>query len=473
MLTLLHWQSLAQMLAERTLNSVAEGVVIALFTGILLRAIGRWNSSTRFALWFAALATVVALPVAGSGFFNSGQYAAHSAMLLPGSWAAYFFFAWMVVAGVGLIKIGFGFWQLRGLRQRCTELDVESLDPILRNTLAEIGAGRQVSICKSDEVQVPTAIGFFKPAVVIPAWALEELTSIELNAVLLHEMAHLRRWDDWTNLAQKVLGAILFFHPAIWWIGRGLAREREMACDDFVLAATADRRGYAQCLVSVAEKSFLRRSLALAQTMAGRVKLTAQRVTRILDPRQSKFERVSTGKVWLPALGLVTVLLPVVLVSLPHVPKLVAFESIASPSSAEFSANELSVHFNASHFNAKMIPAKFNADASNINPQSKSAVLRSVETTHNVKSVTKPPAVAAVPAKLAKPEAVTPYLLKAHVEDPSAPAAPKAVFVMMQTKQIDDYGRVWNICVWQFTVYHPGNSAVDHEVQKGITPKTT
>jgi hypothetical protein len=44
---------------------------------------------------------------------------------------------------------------------------------------------------------------------------------------------------------------------------------------------------------------------------------------------------------------------------------------------------------------------------------------------------------------------------------------------MMQTKQIDDYGRVWNICVWQFTVYHPGNSAVDHEVQKGITPKTT
>jgi beta-lactamase regulating signal transducer with metallopeptidase domain len=464
MLTQFHWQSLAETLAERTLNSLAEGVLIALLTWILLRAVGRWNSSTRFALWFAALAAVVALPVVESAYVG-GSHSIHSAVQLPSSWAAYIFVAWMIVAGIGLSKIGFGFLQLRGLRQRCIELDVESLDPVLRNTLAQIGAGRRISICESNEVQVPTAIGFFNLAVVIPSWALDELTPVELNSVLLHEMAHLRRWDDWTNLAQKVLSALLFFHPAIWWIGQSLAREREMACDDFVLAATFDRRGYAQCLVSVAEKSFLRRSLALAQAMAGRVKLTAQRVTRILDPKQSKSERVPAGKAWLPALGLVTAFSAVGLVSLPHVPKLVAFDNGASPS--EFAAGDP-----AAHFGAKIIPAKFTGDVSNLNSFHKTAppVAGPIK---NSKPLLRHAAIVTTAAQLAKPAATTPRFLRARAEDPSVQAAPKAVFVVMQTEQIDDFGRVWNICVWRFTVYHPGDSPVDHEVQKGITPKST
>ena len=94
---------------------------------------------------------------------------------------------------------------------------------------------------------------------------VKELSTAELNSILIHELAHLRRWDDWTNLGQQILKALLFFHPAVWWIESKLALEREMACDDAVLAKTANPRGYAQCLISVAEKSFARRGLALAQ----------------------------------------------------------------------------------------------------------------------------------------------------------------------------------------------------------------
>ena len=65
---------------------------------------------------------------------------------------------------------------------------------------------------------------------------MQELSTLELNAILLHELAHLRRRDDWTNLIQKIVGALLFFHPAVWWIEKKLALEREMACDDLVLA---------------------------------------------------------------------------------------------------------------------------------------------------------------------------------------------------------------------------------------------
>jgi len=99
------------------------------------------------------------------------------------------------------------------------------------------------------------ATGFFRPMIVIPAWALGELSTEELKVVLLHEAAHLERWDDWTNLTQKVLRALFFFHPVVWWLESKLALEREMACDDLVVAATSSPRAYAECLVSLAEKS--------------------------------------------------------------------------------------------------------------------------------------------------------------------------------------------------------------------------
>ena len=121
-------------------------------------------------------------------------------------------------------------------------------------------------------------IGFVNPAVVIPRWLLQELSPSELQQILLHELAHLQRWDDWTNLAQKILKALLFFHPAAWWIEKQLSLEREMACDDAVVAETANPRAYAECLTHLAEKSFVRRSLALAQAALGRIRQTSLRV---------------------------------------------------------------------------------------------------------------------------------------------------------------------------------------------------
>ena len=109
----------------------------------------------------------------------------------------------------------------------------------------------------------------------IPDWALIELSSSELNQVVLHELAHLRRWDDWTNLAQQIIRALLFFHPAVWWIGKKAELEREMACDDAVLAETESPRAYAECLAHLAERSFVQRSLALAQAAIGRFHQTA------------------------------------------------------------------------------------------------------------------------------------------------------------------------------------------------------
>ena len=71
--------------------------------------------------------------------------------------------------------------------------------------------------------------------------------------MLLHELAHLRRWDDWTKLAQRLAEAIFFFHPAIYWIARNLNLEREVACDDWVVVHTGRTKPYALCLTRLVE----------------------------------------------------------------------------------------------------------------------------------------------------------------------------------------------------------------------------
>jgi beta-lactamase regulating signal transducer with metallopeptidase domain len=150
-------------------------------------------------------------------------------------------------------------------------VDLKTLDAGLRALMEDFQRCRKVSVLVSQRLEVPTAIGFYKPAIILPKWLLESTPAEELKYILLHELAHLRRRDDWTNLAQKILKALLFFLPSVWWIERRLSLDREMACDDAVLAHSGSPRGYAECLARVAERSFLRRQIALAQAVVGRV----------------------------------------------------------------------------------------------------------------------------------------------------------------------------------------------------------
>ena len=228
-MALTHWQSVSEILAGHLLNSVVEGLAIALLVSLILRMLDKQNSSTRFAMLLSALAAVVAMPVVESlaGRFvesfrpstGPAYPAEHSALSLPGFWAVGIVIVWAMIATAALARIAAGFWLLQKLRRSCVPVDWPALPPALRQTLQQFGTSRALTLCVSDQVRVPTAIGFFRPAIVIPSWALSELTPTELNAVVLHEVAHLRRWDDWTNLAQQIVRAILFFHPAVWWIG--------------------------------------------------------------------------------------------------------------------------------------------------------------------------------------------------------------------------------------------------------------
>jgi beta-lactamase regulating signal transducer with metallopeptidase domain len=323
------WNAIAQASALQIVDCLVEGTLIAIFAGLVLGAARRQNSGTRFAVWFSALVAIATVPLLGGWPHGAGvpaETVGRPAITLPVSWALYLFGAWAVAAGWFLIGVARGLWHLHVLRQGCVPVDAAKLDPLVRETFERYQLARPATLCTSHLVQVPTAIGFVKPMIALPTWVMSELSADELNQILLHELAHLRRWDDWTNLAQKVVRAVFFFHPAVWWIEEKVSLEREMACDDAVIAETASPRAYAECLTHLAEKTFIQRSVALAQAAIGRIRQTSLRVAQILDGKR----QLGASRGWKSAVSLVAGFAVVCVLGVSREPKLIAFsENVA------------------------------------------------------------------------------------------------------------------------------------------------
>ncbi|HEY9402112.1 MAG TPA: M56 family metallopeptidase [Pyrinomonadaceae bacterium] len=110
---------------------------------------------------------------------------------------------------------------------------------------------RPVRLCESALVEVPTVIGCLRPVILVPASALTGLSAPQLEAILAHELAHIRRHDYLCNLLQSVAETVLFYHPAVWWLSGRVRVEREHACDDLAVSATGDVLVYARALATL------------------------------------------------------------------------------------------------------------------------------------------------------------------------------------------------------------------------------
>lgn len=310
--------------AERFIYSALAGTALAAAVWFLLQVFSKKDSRTSFIVWFSTLLATALLPLVDMhSSSGAGEVSApHAVFTISTSWALYLFLAWAVIAFAGLVRVAFATLQVRKLRASAVEVEPDQIDSSLHALMTEARRSRPVALMVSSELEVPTAIGFYKPAIILPQWLLESTPAEELKYILLHELTHLRRRDDWTNLAQKVLKAVLFFLPSVWWIERKLSLDREMACDDAVLACAGSPRGYAECLARVAERSFLRRQIALAQAAVGRVRQLTTRVAMILDPNRP---RSTQTQIWKPAIPVVMVLAGLAALPASFAPELVHF----------------------------------------------------------------------------------------------------------------------------------------------------
>src|SRR3954464_5438566 len=154
---------------------------------------------------------------------------------------------------------------------------------------------RAITLLESTLVDVPTVIGFLKPVVLLPASALGGLTPQQLEAILAHELAHIRRHDYLVNLLQTLVETVLFYHPAVWWLSHRIRVERENCCDDLAVSLCGDPVAYAHAL---ADLEALRSGPAPDHhiAMAATGGLLLQRVRRLLGAPSSHTGR---GPAWL------------------------------------------------------------------------------------------------------------------------------------------------------------------------------
>jgi beta-lactamase regulating signal transducer with metallopeptidase domain len=316
------------------LNTLWLALAVAAVMWFTLRLMPRVNAATRHAVWWAVLALVVLMPLAtllprsappapSSAWTEkqsrtralssspmkpvTGTYASVQPLppaqrhalssrpsvtprvhipieFRPGNWTSSLLFLWMAVCCVLLVRIVCGYLRLCGLRNHARPPSanlVARFEQCLRN--AQISRAPQLLV--SDEVISPLAAGFLHPVVILPEILLEEIAEPDLEYVLLHELAHVARRDNWTNLIGRLASAVLVFHPVAAWVLRRIQREREIACDDWVVAATGSAVPYAVTLGRLAEFCSARRRELLATEMAHQSSNISERIEILLRPR--------------------------------------------------------------------------------------------------------------------------------------------------------------------------------------------
>ena len=171
--------------------------------------------------------------------------------------------------------------------------------PVLDQICARIGnelrIRRSVQVREGDGISSPIAIGFAHPVILLPKGFATRTAPAEVESILRHELAHVRRCDDWTNLLQQFVVAAMFFHPAVLWLSRRLTIEREIACDDYVVASAGSPRDYALFLAEFAGRA-CGHDWATAPAAWRSKSQLKERIHMLLDSKRNASTRLATTR---------------------------------------------------------------------------------------------------------------------------------------------------------------------------------
>ncbi|WP_422924581.1 M56 family metallopeptidase [Singulisphaera sp. PoT] len=186
---------------------------------------------------------------------------------------------WLVGSTLSLSLLGTGLIGLGGLRRSSRPIDSGPIAERCRALAQALDLAGSIGVGVCDRLAVPLLIGIFRPLILLPPDAATRWSVEQLEMVLLHELAHLRRRDNVVNLVQRLIESFLFFHPAVWWLSAWIRLERESCCDRLVVARTGRPCAYVEMLVALSGSGHERGRPALA--MADRQVMT--RIRRILN----------------------------------------------------------------------------------------------------------------------------------------------------------------------------------------------
>ena len=307
-LQLLFAQPLAADLGWTLLHFVWQGALIpALFAAVRGLGAGAASARARYSLACLTLATMASAPILTYGFLaasNTWQSASAQVLAIPvtlaasgGSLAAPWYLswlgglqralpwivmAWFTGAVVLLIRLAGGSFVAARLRSNANRPVPHHLQDALDRIAVQLGVAYPVRLLVSSLVEVPAVVGWFRPVVLMPVGALTGLAPEYIEALLAHELAHIRRHDYLVNVLQSVVEAVLFYHPAIWWVSNQVRKERELCCDDLAVAASGDALTYVRALADLESC----RPTHVRAAIAANGGSLLDRIRRLADPLQ-------------------------------------------------------------------------------------------------------------------------------------------------------------------------------------------
>jgi HEAT repeat protein/beta-lactamase regulating signal transducer with metallopeptidase domain len=300
------WRSIIEVLGWTLIHFTWQGTLVALSLAGVLRMLRGSSTNTRYAAACVALLLMSSLPLftitiislSTSGKTASGpppQFVAQPssqpqpveiepaivltqadiASASPRPWLSFRpapitpLLPWMILlwlSGVVFFSLRLvgGWLYTQRLKSYGTRPLEEGWEQTLRRLCDRLRAPRPARLLESALVKVPMVIGWLRPVILLPAGALTGLTPQQLEAIIAHELAHIRRHDYLINLLQSVLETLLFYHPAVWWVSRQIRQEREHCCDDLAVAVCGDALTYARALLEMEKLRAAGPQLAMA-----------------------------------------------------------------------------------------------------------------------------------------------------------------------------------------------------------------
>jgi GWxTD domain-containing protein len=288
-----------QKLGWTLLHFLWQGTAIAVVYAMLRR---RWLSvQGRYVLACAALVAMAVAPPLTFLLIPNGLYAnvggtsawtistAESQRLLP---------AVVALWSLGVLAFSIrllGGWRFTARLRSAAHPASAEWQQTLEKLASQVGAERPIRLLVSSLVDVPTVVGWLRPVILVPVEFLTGLSVEYITALLAHEIAHIRRHDYLASILQSVAEAVLFYHPAVWWISGQIRAERELCCDDVAVAASGDVLTYARALAELESRQSARPAYVLAANGGSLV----NRIRRLIEPAHATANNLpGPGAAW-------------------------------------------------------------------------------------------------------------------------------------------------------------------------------
>jgi uncharacterized protein (TIGR03435 family) len=285
---------LTQALNAALIDFLWQGALVGVLLWTSLFALRQRSADTRYAVGCAALGALAVLPVittavfyaralptdtrafsaaassrtlvntqqavaliwTGSDFQSTAWLAPLQAWVLP---------LWSVGVLIFSVRLACGGAQAFALSRHVQPSD-EGVHAMVSRLATRMGLDRAVRVLTTIGVDAPSVMGWLRPVILLPPASLLGLTPQQLEAVLAHELAHVRRHDYLVNILQMVVETLLFYHPAVWWTSKQIRLERELCCDDLAVRACGDALCYARALTTLEKLRVSVPSLAMGST---------------------------------------------------------------------------------------------------------------------------------------------------------------------------------------------------------------